>query len=633
MDYRKTHSAPKRVLTQGPELTTLVEGTMRVVADIVGGTLGPGGQPVLIERSDDLPPILTKDGVTVFKSLGFTDPLRQTVLESVRDAVQRTANEAGDGTTTCTILAEAIDRLTRKFCKDNPAYSPHRAVREMTQALKDTVEPTVRKLAQHPKLGSRKGDKVLRQVALISANGDEDLADATMACFEVCGDDGNVTLVEAPGKSRYEVEEIEGYPIPTGYDDGCGVFYNEFLREPGLHRTVLKAPLYILYYGRITEPSKVDEILTTLLSRPGVFGPSLKQGTRPEDPRDVVLVATQFSDSVLGVLAGNFCFRGRGPDGERPVRVFPLRAPSTGIQGSVRAFLDDLAAVTGATVYDDATNPLPCITWEGVGAYGTTETYTTVYDATVENVVWRGRTESVEVQRGRSFLMGYADPGLIELRVEELRAALSGDLSKLEASYLTERVARLSGGIARLIVYGPTNAETKERRDRAEDAVCAVRGAVREGVLYGGCWALCQLAYKLAEADGVRKTPQVNILAAAMLEPFFRLLKNVGIVDPKVVGRTHGEIVGSKSPLIFDALQMKMVDPQEAGVYDSVPAVLEAIRSALSIAGNLGTLGGIVCYARDVEQERQDALALTAHEREVAAGHYQADEVHGDEAV
>jgi chaperonin GroEL len=602
MDYRKAHAAPKRIVPPGDKLQEVVLKTMKVVSDVVGATLGPGGQPVLIERQDDLPPWITNDGVTVFKAIGFEDPVMQTVMEAYRQIAVRTANEAGDGTTTATILGAAIHRRTVEFCRQRPEYSPHRVLREMEASLKGQVLPTLEKLAIPTSLTDKKGRDTLLDVATVSAHGDVEMAQAVMRCYDICGDEGNVTLVEAAGPSRYEVEEVQGYPLPTGYEDGCGPFYGEFLREPSAHRTVLKAPMWLLYHGKLTEPEVLDDALSQIKAQEGVWG------QRPGE-RDIVVVAPFFSESVLGTLALNW----KAPHSPK---ILPVRVPQSPIHGGEREFLDDLAAVTGAIVYDPVTNPLlpsgedrPGVTFEGLGMQAWEEE-----TETGKHIVWRGRTEAFEVGRNRSSVFGYAEPDLIVMRTEELKSALAQARSKMEAAILTERIARLAGGIARLTIYGTSNGETSEKRDRAEDAVCAVRGALREGALYGGCWGMLQVAEKLAQDESTAASIEA-VLVPALLEPFQRLLSNVGILDERVRLGYASQIQASKDPLIFNAMSMMLVDPRPAkkegrrGIYDSAPAVKEAIRSSLSGATLMGTLGAIIAYGRDVDYERQEAAS------------------------
>lgn len=498
-------------------------------------------------------------------------------------------------TTTATILAEAIVRLTHRFCEHHRHYSPHRVGRELSLVLKNFIEPSIRKLSVPTSLDftekgkPTKGREILKDVALVSANGDEELATAVMHCYDICGDEGNVTLVEAAGLGGYEVEEIQGYPIHTGYEEGGGPFSQDFVREPSLHRTVMNKPLWCLYDGQITEINTVKEIFEALFADAGVWG-------RENDERDIIVIAKGFSEMVLGNLSLNWRTTGSP-------KVLPLRIPPSAFDGGSRAFLEDLAAVVGAEVYNPLVNPIQKVTFAGLGGSPTVE----IREGN-EVLVWSGKTNKVEVGRYRTSVFGYADPEMILLRTDELRHALTEGPSKLESVHLKERLARLSGGIARLTVWGTSNGDTKERRDRAEDAVCAVRGALKHGALYGGCWAFLQVARQLEESgDHKVDSPVATVLIPALRQPFTRLLNNVGITEDKEVLTYRVMVQAGDEDRIFDALNLKTVDPKAAGIYDSLPAVLEALRSSLDIATLIGTLGGAVGFPRNHTLEREEA--------------------------
>jgi chaperonin GroEL len=357
MEYKKLHSAAKRV-ENGAALGEKIDATMAIIDDVVGGTLGPGGHPVLIERPEtDLPPTVTKDGVTVFKAMGFTDPVQQTVFEAYRHAAERTADAAGDGTTTATILAHAIGSRMRAYCDDHPDVSPHAVVKRLERAFRDDVEPLIKKLAIPAKLGTPKGDALLLDVARISANGDADLAKAVMEAYEVTGDAGNITISEESGHSRYEVEEIQGYPLPTGYQDSCGWASSRFLNERTTARCVLKDPLFVLYHGKVVDTSVLQILLENI-------------GARWEEGRcsgNVVIVATAWADTVLDFLAGNF-------EHARAINVVPLRAPQGAVEHAPLHFLEDLAAVVGAKVYAPlGSAQLSTATFEGLGGIAETK--------------------------------------------------------------------------------------------------------------------------------------------------------------------------------------------------------------------------------------------------------------------
>lgn len=613
MQHQKVKSVAKQIQTRGKSLDQTVLQTMETISKIVGSTLGPGGRQVLIERQEHgLPPMVTKDGVTVFRALGFYDSAAHCVMEAARDASVRTAAEAGDGTTTATILAEAIVRLTKEYCEKNTRVSPQRVVRKLEQVFREVIEPEIRKTSIQVDSATPEGQKLLRNVAKVSANGDEPLAEAVMECFRLVGDDGNVTITEINGSSRYEVERIDGFPIASGYEECAGKFYPKFVNDPGIQRCYMEKPKFAVFNGKISD-------MNTLLPLLDLFGHfwQHEKGTL-----NLVVVATGFSDSVLGWLATMFAE-------PRTINVFPLVAPQSPFPNGTLYFLQDVCAITGATLLDPLNRPLENAAYEDLGP----------------GVVY------FESHRFRSNIVGHAFEDDLLLRVDELKVQLANAVSDLDAIFLQERIGKLTGGIARLKVIGTSNGELKEKRDRAEDAVCAVRGAIRHGCLPGGGWMLLRLMKLLDSDDAILK----EVLIPALFEPVARLLTNAGL---RVSGRTFEDYVvdtdGSRillpivqtmfnpthaermaefkknlykeesssqfgysttGPLVYDALEDKHVDALNGGILDSTPAVLEAIRNSVSIAALLGTLGGTVVFARDIELERKEAVNASEWER------------------
>lgn len=572
MQYQKVQSVAKKVQTRGAALDKTILETMQTISSIVGSTLGPGGRPVIIERQEhNLPPMVTKDGVTVYRALGFDDPASQVVMEASRDASVRTASEAGDGTTTATILSEAIVRRVKLYTEKNPRVSPQRVMRSLERAFRDVIEPTIKKLAVKADISTDAGKALLSNVAKISANGDTDLAKAVMDCFELVGDDGNVTISELNGSSRYEVERIDGFPIAMGYEESAAKFYPKFINDPGNQRVLLERPLFVIYHGRIQDPQS----LFTLLSKLGYEFESEKIGP------NVVICATGFSESVLGYLGMMFQATGA-------LNVFPLLAPQTPFANGQLDFLMDLCAVTGAELLDPVNIPFE--------------------DATVDLF---GQAETFEAMRFRSNVVGKPDQDRLLKRVDDLKTNLSRAESQLDTIYLQERIGKLTGGIAKLKVIGASNGELKEKRDRAEDAVCAVRGAIKHGVLPGGCWTLLRLMNILKEEKDSAIT---DVLVPALFEPFRRLLENVGLTAENadehryILEGMGASLQGlSEGMVVYDALEGRLVDAFEGGILDSTPAVLEAIRNSLSIAALLGTLGGTVVFKRNASVEQQEA--------------------------
>lgn len=603
IQYAKTKSVSKHVVVKGPKLEKLVKDTMKTISAIVGATLGPGGNQVLIERQEhDLPPMCTKDGVTVHRNLGFDDAASQTILEAARDAAVRTAAQAGDGTTTATILAESIVRRAFDFTKAHPRVSPQKVIRRLEAAFRDVIEPCVQAHAIRAEWGTEAGRGLLFKVAKTSANGDEALAEKVLECFDIVGDDGNVTIAEMNGPSSYEVERIEGFPIAMGYEESCAKFYAKFINDPERQRCVLDKPVFLLYHGQITEIQKlvfIMENIGDLWQRNGFH-------------HNVVVVATGFSESVLAQLALNFAH-------PTTINVFPLLVPNNSpLPNAQLHFLEDLSAVTGARILDPMNNPLEKATIDDLGFGGPGENHEEVEGVSVKRF---------EAERNRSTVIGHKNDDEILLRADQIKANIENAGSVLEATLLQERLGKLTGGIAKLKVVGASNGELKEKRDRAEDAVCAVRSAIKDGCLPGGGWMLMKLMNALNK-DESRDLIITEVLIPALMEPVTRLLTNCGYNEDEmidVLAPVIRSLEADTGPVVYDALEGEHGDPIDCGVLDSTPAVLEAIRNSLSIASQLGTLGGVVVFKRDHELERIEARENNAFVKD-ASGANPADE-------
>lgn len=575
MQYAKVKSVSKMVLPKGPDLEKVVLATMKTAADMVGATLGPGGAPVLIERQEDgLPPMVTKDGVTVYRSLGFQGSIAQVVMEAARDASVRTAQEAGDGTTTATVLSEAIVRLSSRYIKSHPKASPQRVVRILQKAFQKVVEPTLKNAVSHISSFEDK-QSILRSIAKTSANGDQDLAEAVVQCFDLVGDEGNVTISELSGSSGYEVEKVEGFPIPIGFEESCQKFYSKFINDPANQRAYLERPMFLVYHGRLNDMQGLRHLFEV------VFEKWQKEGAS----HNIVIVATGFSEGVLGALAHNF-------EDTTTMNVFPLLAPQSPMLNGQLGFLEDVAAITGAKLMDPLNNPIESMEFEDLG--------------------FGEGLKQFESTRYRSNIVGYADEESVLEQVDVINAMLQNPGSELDESLLRERLGKISGGIARLKVVGSSGGETKEKRDRAEDAVCAVRGAIKSGCLPGGGWGLLKAIDELSNTELLNQEEKLvvqEILQPALLEPVHRLLANCGYSDDESAEILRPVISSLKEekPVVFDAYAGLHVDPFEAGVLDSAPAVMEAVKNALSIASLLGTLGGTVVFQRDADLERQES--------------------------
>lgn len=603
-EYQKAKSASKVVRTGKQARGTVLE-TMELVASVVGSTLGPGGRPVLLERQEHgLPAAVTKDGVTVFRSLGLEDPVAHVVLEAARDAAVRTAGEAGDGTTTATVLAAAIVRRIGDHCRDNPRSSPQRVVRRLEKLFKDVVEPTLLNEASRavlPDDPENVRSSNLWKVARISANGDGELADAVMSCLDYVGDDGNVTIVEVSGPSKYEVEPIDGYPIEVGYEDSCGKFFPKFINDPGTQRCVLENPVFVLYHGRITE-------IQTLVPLMEAIGSAW--GSSRYEHHNVVVFATGFSESVLAQLALNFVQA-------TTINVLPMLVPRSPLANGQQQYLLDLAAVTGALVHDPLSAPLEAAAAE----FAQLDTMDPEEIPGRFEVLLGPGVKTFECSRYRANIVGrpeggfvaddgtqHSYPELVEARASELESLLEKPESEQDAVMLRERLGKLTQGIARLKVVGSSAGELREKRDRAEDAVCAVRGAIKHGVLPGGGWGLLRARYELLSMHGTDPVVQ-QVLGPALEAPIELLLANAGVPEDEaeqILARLEESVAGGLKE-VYDANEGVFADADQIGLLDSLPAVLEAVRNSLSIASLLGTLGGVVAFPRDRDFERSEA--------------------------
>jgi chaperonin GroEL len=594
METLKSKSAAKIVVAKSDNLQNKILLTMKKISDVVGGTLGPGGHPVLIERQEyNLPPLVTKDGVTVFRSLGFQDPIEHAILETARDASVRTAQEAGDGTTTATILSEAFVRFTAKYCKENPTVPSIRVIKTIQKLYQDTIVPEIEKLTVPCDFSTEEGKQRLLNVATISANGDTDLAQSVMKCYEITGDAGNVTIVESSGQTGTEVEKIEGYPIISGYEESCAKFFPAFINEPATQRVIMEKPIFLLYFGRLNDFQTCFDIINRL--QEAWIGKYL-------DTANVVLIATGFSEAVLANLASIFV------NGSN-INVLPLVIPKTAVLNSERHFLEDIAAVTGAEIFDPVTNPLSNAVFEDLGNL---EKKTETVDGRPVEVYSPMGVTSFECSRYRSTVIGHCHEDILLEQIQTVEAGIPQAESEYDARYLQERLAKLSGGIAKLKVIGSSGGELKERRDRAEDAVCAVRGAIKNGAVIGGGWTILRIAKQLSEMEKTdENTTNIveQIVNPSLLSTLSILFSNAGF-DPETQDKKVAKSVINGDPekaFVTDLSSGQCVNALKVGILDSVPALQEALKNAISIATLLGTVTAVVVYPRDRDFEIKEA--------------------------
>jgi len=568
MSHRKAKTAPKIFMTDQARLKKLVLETMGEIADAVGRTMGPGGRNILIES--DFPGIAnknTKDGVTVFKSLGYIDSYKHLICEQARSSAERTASEAGDGTTTATVLSNALIQNIFDFCEKNPRYSPQRAVRRVKKVAETILAPYI---ASRSIIIGEENKSMLHMVAKISANGDSDMADAVIQAFEEIGygDASHVTIREVSGKTGYKVERIDGFPIPMGYEDSIGKLHTAFINDQANQRCYMEKPLFLLYDG------VVNDIMNILPIINGLGKKYVEEGN--SDYKNLVIFAHGFSENVLTNLAFNFADPGT-------INIIPMVTPMSQFVNSQLAFLMDMAAFTGAKVFG-LRDQLSTATLADLG----------------------GNMESFEAYRFRSTVVGDPDPVNVEVRADDLKKQKETAESKAESGWLEERIGKITNGIAKLTISGGSNGELKEAHDRCEDAVCAVRSAITHGALPGGCRISIDMALKIAQ-ELEEGDPAREILMPSLMALPQRLLDNAGYHGDEIT-KVIEHLINNPDD-VYDIENEKYGKAEELGLFDAAKAVSESLNNAVSIASVLGTMGGIVCHPRDAEFERSEARA------------------------
>lgn len=567
MAHRKAKTAPKIYEANHKVLKKKVLDAMGRAAEIVGSSMGPGGKVSLIESDyPGIPNKITKDGVTILKSLGAIDPYEHLILETTRDVAQRTASEAGDGTTTATVLSHAIIKNLFEFCENNRKYSPQKAARRIMKVTKDILVPYIN--SRSIKIGED-NQSMLKMVAKISANGDAEMADAVIKAFEEIGygDASHVTIREVSGPQGYKVDRIDGFPIPIGYEESIGKFHTAFINDQANQRCYVEKPLFLLFDGQITDLVQFQDLLTHV-------GNEYVNGNA--DFKNLVIFAHGYSENVLTNLAFNF-------SNPSTINVVPVVTPMAQTINSQTHFLGDLSAFTGARVFglkDQINTATPADLGSGM--------------------------ESFECYRFRSTVIGDPDPTNVEVRAEDLKKMMENAESQIEKILLTERLGKITNGIAKLTIYGGSNGELKEAHDRCEDAVCAVRSAITHGALPGGCRISIDMALLLAE-ELEEGDPAREVLMPSLLSLPNRLLDNAGYNEDEA--REVLKRLVSDPDSVYDIENQVFGKAEELGLFDATKAVSESLSNAVSIAGVLGTMGGLVCHPRDDHFERSEARA------------------------
>ncbi|NLN24481.1 MAG: chaperonin GroEL [Bacteroidetes bacterium] len=495
------------------------------LANAVKVTLGPRGRNVIISKSFGAPQV-TKDGVTVAKEIELEDTLENMGAQMVKEVASKTNDLAGDGTTTATVLAQAIvqEGLKNVAAGANPM--------ELKKGIDQAVEAIVENLEkQTTKVGN--SSEMIKQVASISANNDEVIGELIANAFEKVGKEGVITVEEAKGTDTY-VEVVEGMQFDRGY------LSPYFVTDTEKMQTVLEDPYILLYDKKI---SSMKDLLP-------VLEPVAQQG------KSLLIIAEDVDGEALATLVVN---KLRGS-----LKIAAVKAPGFGDRR--KAMLEDIAILTGGTVISE-------------------ERGFTLENTTVDML---GSAETITLDKDNTTIVnGAGDKEAIKSRVNQIKAQIETTTSDYDKEKLQERLAKLAGGVAVLYVGAASEVEMKEKKDRVDDALHATRAAVEEGIVAGGGVALVRAmeVLKSITTDSLDATTGVNIVARAIEAPLRTIVQNAGGEGSVVINKVKE---GEKN-FGYDAKSEKYVDMLEAGIIDPKKVTRVALENAASVAGMILT--------------------------------------------
>ncbi len=500
----------------------MVEG-INILANAVRATLGPKGRNVIIKRKFSGPHV-TKDGVSVAKEIHLRDEFQDMGAQLVLEASVQTNQHAGDGTTTSTVLAQAIINEGIRYID--------RGVGSVD--IKRGIDMGVAHVIELLKEKSIKvsGQEDLIKIAKISANSDPIIAELITSALDKVGADGVINVER--GGYKDELEIVSGMRTDAGWVN------SHFVNVEDKMLVEFEKPYLVLVDKELNDADEVLRLLNIMY----------------QDGVPVVLIAHKFSDDVLSLMAIN------NKSGQ--IKICPVVASGYGDRRT--SILEDIAIYSGGNVFD-SNNGLNIKTI---------------------SLLQAGRCDRVVVTNDETAIIGkYGDEGTIEKRIVRLRNELSEETSNYAIERIKERLGTLTKGVAIIRVGGHTDAEMKEKKDRVDDAVCAVRASLEEGYLPGGGIALLRLSAALEDfpVENEDQKIGINILRKAMKSPFYQIVDNAGfnseVVEHKVMFLGVEDIFNSG----YDAANGKFTNMIEAGIIDPAKVTRVALQNAASVAG------------------------------------------------
>lgn len=538
----------KKIITREQLMAPKLSG-LATIAGIVKATLGPGGLPILIGRigqaldGSPIGPKITKDGVSVAEECASPIPEEDIIIQAVKGICKKTVDVAGDGTTTAMVLGEAIVNEMEAVLKADPTLNPQLVKESLEEASKEVVK-ILKKMAIPVR-----DNKMIRQIATISANGDSSIGDIIGEAFDHVGAEGVVT-VDMGNSSKTTLSKVDGYQFGRGAEGRNGFFNNT-----NNTNFDAKEAAVIIYDGRL---SSYTQLVSAFRILGGAMNtPDGEKYTKQIPP--VVLIANEFSPEVLQFLLIQ--------KNEGGMVVLPVTGPN--ITHVRTGYYDDMAVYTGGTRLGNGSRNLESIEEDDFG------------------LVKRVTSDKYKT----TFYEGQGAEDEILIRVDQLKAAKVEAESPYDAQVFNDRIAALTSGVAKIGVGGQTEMEIKEKYDRIEDALNAARAAIQEGVVPGGGSTLLRIAQKMSPSKSVGH----KILKEALQAPFLQILKNVG---RSVTSNELIEILNGKTK-VYDARNKKVKNALSAGIIDPVKVTRTALENAVSIASLLATAGGAIIFVKE----------------------------------
>ena len=495
------------------------------LANAVKVTLGPKGRNVIISKSFGGPTV-TKDGVSVAKEIELADPLENMGAQMVKEVASKTNDLAGDGTTTATVLAQAIvkEGLKNVAAGANPM--------DLKRGIDKAVEAIVADLAKQTQSVGDSSEKI-KQVASISANNDETIGDLIAKAFTRVGKEGVITVEEAKGTDTY-VDVVEGMQFDRGY------LSPYFVTDADKMVAELNNPYVLLYDKKI---SNLQELLPIL--------EPVAQSSRP-----LLIIAEDVDGQALATLVVNKLRGG--------LKIAAVKAPGFGDRR--KAMLEDIAILTGGTVIAE-------------------ESGYSLENTTLEML---GTAETISIDKDNTTIVnGAGDKELIKGRVNQIKAQMETSTSDYDKEKLQERLAKLAGGVAVLYVGAASEVEMKEKKDRVDDALHATRAAVEEGIVAGGGVALVRAknALEKLKAENADEATGIQIINKAIESPLRTIVENAGGEGSVVIAK----VIDGSGDFGFNAKTGEYVQMLAAGIIDPKKVTRVALENAASVAGMILT--------------------------------------------